>query len=346
MTRAVDFLIIGAGIVGLAIARELARRHPDQSILVLEKEGQPGLHSSGRNSGVLHSGIYYPPGSLKAQVCSQGALEMAAYHDAHGIPVNRLGKVLVATNEFDAPQLNVLAARAQAHGIAIEELDETALAKLEPEARSLGGRALLVPSTAVGNPGRVMEAMLAEIGHLGVELRCAAKITGVDLRASTALLGNGDKIVFSHAINAAGLHADRIAHLFGAGLNYTLLPFKGLYWRLDPAAGFNSPPSHLSCARSAGPFSGRPYDYRCGRHRLSRADRRAGIRPRKLSRAGRRHPARTWPNLRPIATSICGWAGWFSPPRNAGRTPLFQDMVCRSGEGSSTASAPRAPSSY
>lgn len=239
MTQSVDFLIIGAGIVGLTIARELKHRYPDQSVLVLEKEGKPGLHSSGRNSGVLHSGIYYAPGSLKAKVCSQGAIEMARYHEEHSIPVNRLGKILVATNELDAPQLDLLARRAAVHGIAIEHLDEQQLAELEPDARSLDGKALLVPGTAVGNPGRVMEVLLEEIGRLGIELRCSTKIVCADTDSGMAILGNGDKVAFGHAINAAGLHADRIAHMFGTGPQYTLLPFKGLYWKLDPEAGFN-----------------------------------------------------------------------------------------------------------
>jgi L-2-hydroxyglutarate oxidase len=239
MSQSVDFLIIGAGIVGLTIARELKHRYPDQSVLVLEKEDKPGLHSSGRNSGVLHSGIYYAPGSLKAQVCAQGAIEMARYHEEHGIPVNRLGKILVATNELDAPQLDLLAKRAAMHGIGIEHLDERQLAELEPDARSLDGKALLVPSTAVGNPGRVMEVLLEEIKRLGIELRCSTKLEHVNTDSGLAILGDGDKIAFGHAINAAGLHADRIAHMFGTGQQYTLLPFKGLYWKLDPAAGFN-----------------------------------------------------------------------------------------------------------
>src|SRR5688572_22652095 len=106
-----DFLVVGAGIVGLTVALELKRRHPTASVVVLEKEAEPGRHSSGRNSGVLHSGIYYPPGSLKARLCRQGAIEMAAYHEQHGLPLCRRGKVLVATAPGDAPQLEMLAER-------------------------------------------------------------------------------------------------------------------------------------------------------------------------------------------------------------------------------------------
>lgn len=238
MTKSVDFLIVGAGIVGLTIARELKRRSPDLSVTVMEKESAAGLHSSGRNSGVLHSGIYYPPGSLKAQVCSQGALEMARYHEEHGIPVNRLGKILVATNEFDAPQLDLLTQRASVHGIKVEQLDEQQLSELEPDARSVNGRAVLVPGTAVGNPGRVMEVLLKEVRNLGIELRFSSGVVQIDAKSGVARLSDGDAIAFGHAVNAAGLHADRIAHMFGAGDRYTLLPFKGLYWKLNPEAGF------------------------------------------------------------------------------------------------------------
>lgn len=233
-----DFLVIGAGVVGVTIARELKLRHPDCSVIVLEKEKTPGLHSSGRNSGVLHSGIYYPVDSLKAAVCRQGAIEMARYHEEHDIPLCRLGKILIATNEFDAPQLDLLAERAATHSIPVQHLDEKQLSELEPEARSLNGRALLVPSTAVGTPGAVMQTMIHEAGRRGIELKLDAKAVAVNTGASSVTLANGEEIHFGHAINCAGLHADRIAHMFGAGQRYTLLPFKGLYWKLDPAAGF------------------------------------------------------------------------------------------------------------
>lgn len=238
MTQHIDFLIIGAGIVGLTIARELKRRYPTQAVCILEKESAAGMHSSGRNSGVLHSGIYYSPDSLKAKVCRQGAFEMAQYHEEHGLPLKRLGKILVATNEFDAPQLTLLEERAKVHGIPVETLDAKQLFELEPDARSIDGKALLVPSTAVGSPSAVMQTILNEIRDLGIELRLQAEIVSVDTSNGTVTLANGERIHFGHSVNAAGLHADRVAHLFGVGRQYTLLPFKGIYWKLDPAAGF------------------------------------------------------------------------------------------------------------
>ncbi|OQX11596.1 MAG: hypothetical protein BWK76_18935 [Desulfobulbaceae bacterium A2] len=232
-----DFLIIGAGIVGLSIARELKSRYPDQSITVIEKEAAVACHSSGRNSGVLHSGVYYSPETLKAKVCRQGAVELAAYCRQKKLPYNALGKVLVPVREEEAPQLQVLADRAKANGVAFELLDQKQLAELEPETKSASGQALLIPSTAVVDPKAVMAALTVDLLHAGVAVQYNSGLNTVDIQAQKAILNTGS-IVYGHAINAAGLHADRIAHAFQVGTRYTLLPFKGLYWALDPHAGF------------------------------------------------------------------------------------------------------------
>ena len=234
-----DFLVIGAGIVGLSIARELKQRHPDLTITILEKESQFGRHSSGRNSGVLHSGIYYPPESLKARVCVNGAKEMAEFCEQYKLPLRRCGKVLIATRVEDGDQLALLAQRAKGNGILVEKLDERALRNVEPEARSATGIALLIRSTAVGSPKAVLQALQTEIEQLGIEIVCNAKILSVNVAQRELTLENGTRISYGHAINAAGLHADTIAHQFDSGHRYTLLPFKGLYWKLDPNAGFD-----------------------------------------------------------------------------------------------------------
>jgi L-2-hydroxyglutarate oxidase LhgO len=236
LNHTADFLIIGAGIVGLAIARELKFRYPALSVTVLEKEAEPGMHSSGRNSGVLHSGIYYPPTSLKAKVCSQGAKEMAEFCEQHGLPLKRIGKVLVPVNVEDAPQLDLLAERAKINGIPIQHLDQQQLKELEPEVRSATGKAIFVPSTAVVNSKLVMETLTSEVKALGVNLRTGAKLVLVDAKNKFVRLSNED-IAYGHVINTAGLHADRIAHLFDVGHRYTLLPFKGIYWKLKPESG-------------------------------------------------------------------------------------------------------------
>jgi (S)-2-hydroxyglutarate dehydrogenase len=236
--RTADFVVIGAGIVGLTIARELKRRDPASSVVVLEKEPEPGRHSSGRNSGVLHSGIYYPPASLKARLCGQGAREMAQWCEALGLPLARIGKVLLPLRAEDDSQLDLLEARAGANRVAVERLDEAALARLEPEARSATGRALFVPGTSVVGSAEVLASIVADAKEAGIELLCGASLGAVD-PGRRELGWGGERIAYGHAVNAAGLHADRVAHLFGAGRRYALLPFKGLYWRLDPASGLD-----------------------------------------------------------------------------------------------------------
>lgn len=232
-----DFVVIGAGIVGITIARELKLRNPSQKILILEKERSLGMHSSGRNSGVLHSGIYYPADSVKAKVCRQGSIEMAAYHRKNNLPLLNLGKILIAANEADVSQFDILAERAEKNGVEIEVLDQDDLRKLEPEAQSASGKALFVPSTAVGSPQAVLDKLSVEIDKMGIELMKGALVVDVLLDQKQLKLADGSRIKYGHVVNAAGLYADKVAHLFEVGRRYTLLPFKGIYWKLDPRSG-------------------------------------------------------------------------------------------------------------
>jgi (S)-2-hydroxyglutarate dehydrogenase len=231
-----DFLVIGAGIVGLSIALELKSRFPDQRVLVLEKELALGLHASGRNSGVLHSGIYYKPGSIKARVCAQGAREWTAFCDDRGLPIRRTGKVLVPTREEDDEQLELLSERGKENGVDSEMLDESALREAEPYVRSASGRALLVKTTSVVDARACLEAVRQEAEEKGVELWCGGEIDRVDAEGGM-LVWQGTPICFGHAVNCAGVHADRVAHMFGSGRDFTVLPFRGSYWKLDPASG-------------------------------------------------------------------------------------------------------------
>jgi L-2-hydroxyglutarate oxidase LhgO len=240
MTATADYVIIGAGIVGLTTALELKRRRPAARVVVLEKEPEPGRHSSGRNSGVLHSGVYYPPESLKAQVCTAGAREMEAFCRERGLPVNRLGKVLVPVNAADAGQLDLLTQRGTANGLVVERLNEVQLRELEPATRSATGEALFVPQTAVVDSAAVMRTIVADVAAAGIELRCGARLQQVD---GAHLTIDGEHLSVGHAINTAGLHADSVAHLFKVGQDYTLLPFKGIYYKLRPDSGI--PIRHL-----------------------------------------------------------------------------------------------------
>lgn len=231
-----DYVIIGAGIVGLTIALEIKRRAPAARVVVLEKEPVPGRHSSGRNSGVLHSGVYYPPASLKAKVCGEGAREWAAYCRARGLSLNPIGKILVPARPEDAAQLDLLEERAAANGVDVVRLSRPELARLEPEAGSATGEALFVRSTAVVNSGEIMASVVADVHAAGIELLCGGTLGAVDPERQQ-LVWAGEPIGYGHVVNAAGLHADRVAHCFGSGRSLTMLPFKGLYWTLDPTAG-------------------------------------------------------------------------------------------------------------
>ena len=186
MTTNIDFLIIGAGIVGLTIAREISIRLPKASIIIAEKEPNAGMHSSGRNSGVLHSGIYYPSDSFKARVCSAGAKEMADFCIQHGLPFRRIGKILVPTREEDDIQMTVLEKRAVDNGIAVKQLDEKELQEMEPEVRSATGKGLWIPSTSVASPASVMQAILTETINRDVSIRYSALITSVNAREKKA----------------------------------------------------------------------------------------------------------------------------------------------------------------
>ena len=237
-----DYVIIGAGIVGLAIAIEIKRRQPAASITLLEKESQPGLHASGRNSGVLHSGIYYPEGSLKARLCGQGAREMAQYCVERGLPIIRPGKLLVPVNKKDSSQLSLLQQRGAANGVDVRRLNQNELSRLEPEAGSATGEALFIPATAVVDPRAVLGSLVQDTIAAGIDIRCGGRLGAVDAERRE-LEWNEKRLGFGHAINSAGLYADRVAQLFGVGPRYMMLPFKGLYWQLSPGSGIR--PRHL-----------------------------------------------------------------------------------------------------
>lgn len=219
------------------MALELRRRHKSSSIVVLEKEARPGLHASVRNSGVLHSGIYYPENSLKSRICKQGAQEMADFHHERGIPLLQCGKVLVASDFTTAEQIDVLASRGLKNDIQFEVIDNQGLQELEPEAKSFGGRAIWVPSTSVGSPLEVMKRVLSDVERANIRVMTSDSVEAVNPDKSCLTLQSGESLVFGHVINAAGLHADTVAKQFEAGSDYTMVPFKGAYWRLDPTCG-------------------------------------------------------------------------------------------------------------
>ncbi len=231
--RAPDVAVIGGGIVGLALADAWLAAHPGSSVVVFDKEEHLAAHASGRNSGVLHAGFYYAPDSLKAQLTRRGNQMLRAFCAERGVTVRETGKVVVTTSPEQLPQLDDLYARGQANDVPLEMVDEAGLRDIEVLART-HERALWSPSTAVANPAAVVEALGDRVRERGGEIRLGAPITAAGpgwVRTQAESIGVG------HIINAAGLYADRVAHWFGVGEDYRMLPFKGLYWYADWAPG-------------------------------------------------------------------------------------------------------------
>ena len=216
----------------MSIAHQLIERKITKNIILIEKENQIGVHSSGRNSGVLHAGIYYKPGSLKAKVSVDGAKRLKEWIKERGLKIMSCGKVIVAQKlELDS-QLDLLAQRGIKNGAKVELWDEKQLHDLIPEARSASGRALWSPNTAVVKPIAVLNHLLEDLQKKGVKLITSATNWQVFPRDQYLQLSDSRKISYGHIINCAGLQADRISHQFGIGLEYKILPFKGLYWQL------------------------------------------------------------------------------------------------------------------
>jgi L-2-hydroxyglutarate oxidase LhgO len=227
-----DFLIVGAGIVGLSLAREIKIREPSATIRILEKESRLGMHASGRNSGVLHTGIYYSPDTLKAKLCKAGADAMFKYAEANGIPVRRDGKVIVATSEENATGLNKLMANADANGIRANRVNSDEIRQIEPHARSeFGG--IYCQDTAVIDSPLVLETLRSQLTEQGVMIATNQTLTGIDDEQRIAHTQDR-KYSYGQLINAAGAYADQVARLAGVGQHYQLVPFKGLYYKLAP----------------------------------------------------------------------------------------------------------------
>lgn len=224
-------LICGGGIIGLTLARELVARGYDR-ITILEKEPSLGRHASGRNSGILHAGIYYTPDTSKAKYCLSGNFLMREYCQQNGLPLRVSGKVVVTSSVEQLATLHELHRRAINNGAKVDLLDEKQLAEIEPQAKTVR-QALFSHYTAVVDPQKILECLKDEIEESG-------KVT---LLFDTAFMGNGKRgealtnrgsIFYKHLINVAGAYSDKIAHSFGVGQRYMLIPFKGVYRRLRP----------------------------------------------------------------------------------------------------------------
>ena len=231
--KAIDYLVIGGGIIGVNMALQLKRRHPDASICVVDKEPELGLHGSGRNSGVLHSGFYYTANSLKARFTRDGNAAMKEYIRERGLPLNECGKLVVARNESELPALDELLRRGHANGVELYKITEQEAREIEPRIKTCR-HALWSPNTATADPVPVMEAFRKDAADLGIEFffsQAFVKNKGNRIWTTSQEFDAG------YVINAAGLYADKVSHPFGFGRDYAILPFKGLYLKTSEPTG-------------------------------------------------------------------------------------------------------------
>ena len=227
-----DFCVVGGGIVGLATAREILRRRPGASLVLLEKEAELAAHQTGHNSGVIHAGVYYAPGSLKARLCRAGNLQTKQFCAEHGIPIENCGKLIVATTPVEVQRLADLQTRCELNEIAVQGVAGTDLRSLEP--RIAGLAALLVPSTGIVDYRRVSRAIAGDVQKQGGEVRllcCVQSIAETGDEVVVALT-QGEPIRAGRLIVCGGLQADRLARSAGLDVTLRIIPFRGEYFQL------------------------------------------------------------------------------------------------------------------
>ena len=229
-----DIVIVGGGIVGLATARALLERAPTARLVLLEKERALATHQTGHNSGVIHSGIYYRPGSFKARLCVEGARLMRAFCTAHGIRVAEVGKVIVATDAAELPRLQTLFERGVANGVqGLALLDPGQVRELEPHASAL--RAIHSPHTAIVDYGEVAAALAKDLSSRGVAIETGFRVRSIERRPEGLVVGDGARTIVARGlVNCAGLYSDEIARLAGARPDVRIIPFRGEYYMVRP----------------------------------------------------------------------------------------------------------------
>ena len=231
----VDAVVVGAGILGLATARELKRRRPDWTVLVLEKEAAPALHQTGRNSCVLHAGVYYAPGSLKARLCTEGRRLLLDFCDEHDVPYAITGKLIVATGDRELVKLEELERRARANGLAgLRMLRRSAVSDVEPHVTATAG--LHVPESGLVDFRLVAAALERELEHAGCSVALSAPVSKLEETAGGVTIETTrGRVEARVAVACAGLHSDRLARASGASTDgIAIVPFRGSYFALAP----------------------------------------------------------------------------------------------------------------
>jgi L-2-hydroxyglutarate oxidase len=234
VTQSADLAIIGGGIVGLGTAMALTEAHPQLRVTLLDKEPQLGSHQTGHNSGVIHSGIYYKPGSLKARLCVDGARRMKQFCDTHGIKWEGCGKVIVATDEKELPRLSTIFERGQANGLSgLKMLSAEEVREYEPNCRAV--RAIHVPETGIVDYRQVVAKMAEVLQQRGARIVTGAGVTAIRRQGSGLALETAQgPVEAKHLVNCAGLHSDRVAALMGVTPEVRIIPFRGEYYMLRP----------------------------------------------------------------------------------------------------------------
>ncbi|HEY8313077.1 MAG TPA: L-2-hydroxyglutarate oxidase [Candidatus Baltobacteraceae bacterium] len=229
-----DIAIVGGGIVGLATGRELLRRHPHLRLIDLEKEDQLSKHQTGHNSGVIHSGIYYQPGSLKAKLCTDGRRALWQYCEAKGIEYKQVGKLILATEESEVPRLQNLMQRGIANGIeGLEVIDAAGIAQREPHARGIA--AIYSPVTGIVDYGIVSRHYADDIREMGGEIQTNREVIGLERKGGTTIVKtNAGEVEARYVITCGGLMSDRLAKMTGGSTDPKIVPFRGDYLILKP----------------------------------------------------------------------------------------------------------------
>ena len=237
MTDTFDVAVVGGGILGLTTTYRLLDARPDLRIVILEKESELARHQTGHNSGVLHAGLYYAPGSLKAQLCREGKAEMERFAEAHDIAVEHCGKLVVALDETELDRLGSLKERAMANGVeGLEEVGPERIRELEPHAAGI--RALWSPRTGIIDFRRVALAVADDVRARGAEIRTSSRVTAIEERGSEVVVGTteGGEVVCRQVVACAGLYADRVAAMTGSTDAPRIVPFRGDYYTLSADA--------------------------------------------------------------------------------------------------------------
>ena len=230
-----DVAVIGGGIVGLATAYQLTRRHPSKKVVVLEKEDRVAAHQTGRNSGVIHSGVYYRPGSLRAENCREGKRALVDFCEREGVAYDMCGKVIVAVTDDERPRLHEIYARGQQNRVACELIGPERLRELEPHAA--GVEAIYVPEAGIVDFTGVCERLAALLRAGGHEIVFNARVRALDARRDGVVLETTVGAFEAHyAVNCAGLYSDRVAKMSGQDPEVQIVPFRGEYYELKPHA--------------------------------------------------------------------------------------------------------------